>query len=177
MDRIVVIRSFAFGFSFSSRGALRFGQNRGMLGSSGFRIIIVKKDGCQGSAHMPFHIVGQHAQKNMRSHPASEAVMNGADLKIDALVASKGLLNMREIFVGGNHILGTECLRRNIGAHHVDPVKRCLLDDAFLIAPVGKTILFYVEMKVLADLVAIDRLPDPHSDISSGQETSQSQRL
>jgi hypothetical protein len=43
---------------------------------------------------MPFEIIGQHAEEDVRPHPVRQPVMDGPDLQIDGFDAAKGSLDI-----------------------------------------------------------------------------------
>jgi hypothetical protein len=42
---------------------------------------------------MPLKVVGEHTQKDVRTHTAFQAVMDGTHLEVNGLEATEGLLN------------------------------------------------------------------------------------
>ena len=42
-------------------------------------VVILEQQRRQLPAHVPWHVVGEHAEKDMRPHPAGEPVMDGTD--------------------------------------------------------------------------------------------------
>ena len=42
-----------------------------------------------GLGHVPFDVVGEHAQEDVGAHPVGEAVMDGADADVDGLRVRK----------------------------------------------------------------------------------------
>jgi hypothetical protein len=51
--------------------------------------VIVEQDGLERLAHVPFEIVGEHAQQHMGAHTASATMMDRPDLEIDGLEAAE----------------------------------------------------------------------------------------
>src|SRR5215475_11712938 len=62
-------------------------------------IVIIEQNGLEHLAHMPFHIIGKHAQEHMRAHAMGTAMMNRAHLYVDALETAEGALGVGELLV------------------------------------------------------------------------------
>ena len=88
-----------------------FGQSCGLLGDGGWGALrlrhhafsqgfgsvpvgIIEQHGRQTLPHMPFEIIGQHAEEDVRPHPVRQPVMDGPDLQIDGFDAAKGPLDI-----------------------------------------------------------------------------------
>jgi hypothetical protein len=63
---------------------------------------------CQRPAHVPLDVIGEHAEKDMRLHPAGEAIVDGADLEVDGLERAEGALDVGEALVGEDCRTGIE---------------------------------------------------------------------
>jgi hypothetical protein len=46
--------------------------------------VIVKQDRSKRGAHVPFEVVGEHAEQHVRPHPIGQAMMDRANLEIDS---------------------------------------------------------------------------------------------
>jgi hypothetical protein len=57
------------------------------------RAIVTKEHRGKSFAHVPFEIVGEHTQKDVRTHAAFQTVMDGTHLEVKGLEATEGLLN------------------------------------------------------------------------------------
>src|SRR5437763_11664717 len=60
-----VLGTFGMGFEESFGRTLRGSHDGIALGLSSSWIVIVKENRCQSTAHVPFDIVGQHAEENV----------------------------------------------------------------------------------------------------------------
>ena len=83
VDGKVVFRAFGLGLV-ESFGRTHRGSNDGIaLRLAGGGIVIVKENRRQSTAHVPFDIVGQHAEQDVSANPVGQIVVDGADLEID----------------------------------------------------------------------------------------------
>ena len=55
-----------------------------------FLVGVVKQHRRQALTHVPFQVIGEHAQKDMRTDPIGQPVVDRADVQIDGLDAAKG---------------------------------------------------------------------------------------
>jgi hypothetical protein len=62
--------------------------------------VIVEQDRFERLAHVPFEIVGEHAQKDVGAHAVVAAMVDGPHLDVEGLEAAKGALDVGESFVG-----------------------------------------------------------------------------
>src|SRR5437660_9255168 len=76
--------------------------------------------------HVPFQVIGQHAEKDMRTHPIGQPVMHRPDLEIDRLDAAEGTLHQGEGFVAAHGRRVVERLGGQAGAYDIDAVGRRL---------------------------------------------------
>ncbi len=74
------------------------------LGSSCFQIVLRKQHGSQCPAQMIFHIVGQHAQKDMCHDPVLGAMVNGTHLQRHGFHRAEGHLHRGKTFVIGDQL-------------------------------------------------------------------------
>ena len=58
--------------------------------------------GARRPAHVPFDVIGQHAQKHVRAHPIGQPVMHRTDLQIDRLDAAEGALHPGQGFIAAH---------------------------------------------------------------------------
>lgn len=68
---------------------------------------------------MPFNVIGEHAQEDMRPHTISAPVANGPDFEIDGLHRAEGPLHSGAILVCLNRMRGAEVLSRHAGADDI----------------------------------------------------------
>lgn len=57
---------------------------------------------------MPFHVVGQQVQKNMRGHAILTAVTNRPLQQVDAFQSAENALHLRQAFVAAHRIFGRQ---------------------------------------------------------------------
>jgi len=100
VDRQAVIGALCDCLAVCGGGAACLGDDGGAGGLGGGLVVIVEQDGREHLAHVPLDIVGEHAQKHVGAHAIGTAMMNGPDLDIDGLEASKGALDVGELFIG-----------------------------------------------------------------------------
>ncbi len=63
-------------------------------------LVVVEQHRRERPAHVPFEIIGQHAEENMGAHARADPVMDRADLDVDGLQAAEGALDTSEALVG-----------------------------------------------------------------------------
>ena len=68
-------------------------------------VVIVEENGSQQLAHVPLHVIGQHAKQDMSTHAIRQAVMDGAHMQIDGLETAKGSFYSRQALIGGDYLL------------------------------------------------------------------------
>ena len=68
-------------------------------------VMIVKQDGRQQLAHMPFHVIGKHAKKYVRTHAIRQTVMDGAHMQIDGLETAKGSFYSRQALISRDYLV------------------------------------------------------------------------
>src|SRR5215469_8235786 len=143
-------------------GRYRGLRRRDRIPSFPFRsaLLIFEQDRRPGSTQVPFHVVGQQAEKNMRRHPLRRAMVNRSHPQLDPFQAAKGALYLRKTFVASYGRLGRKVLLRFAGANHVNSIQlRLLLDGLFPALP-PQTALAYRVREVLAHLVVPQHLAD-----------------
>ena len=113
-----------------------------------------KSSGAKRAAHVPLDVVGEHAEEDVGADPAFEAVVDGAHLEIDGLVAAERPFDPAQALVGPDRLFRREFPGGHVGADDVDSVQRGLFGDAALIARVGEAVVGALGVEVLADLVA-----------------------
>ena len=72
------------------------------------RVVLVEQDGGEPLAHVPFDVVGEHAQQHVSAHALGEVVVDGPHLEIDGLDAVEGALDPAQSLVGAHRVLGSE---------------------------------------------------------------------
>ena len=99
-------------------------------------VLVVEQHGPELLAHVPFHVVGQHAQHDVGADSLGAALEDRADLQVYGLEAAEGPLHRTEAFVGAHATVGIEFGLRHAGAHHVQPIERRLSSNRRGVAPV-----------------------------------------
>jgi hypothetical protein len=82
----------------------------------------VEQKGRQRLTQVPFDMVGEHAQKNMRANTVGAPVPNRADFQIHSLHRTEGAFYSREVFVCLYRIRGAEFGCRHAGADDIDDI-------------------------------------------------------
>ena len=62
-------------------------------------IFVVKEKGRKRLSHVPFHVVGKHAKKDVRPHVIFGSMPYGTDEKLQALHGPEDPLDLRETLV------------------------------------------------------------------------------
>ncbi|EXI77322.1 MAG: hypothetical protein AW12_03119 [Candidatus Accumulibacter sp. BA-94] len=86
--------------------------------------LILEEHRFQTAAHMPFNVIGEHAQEDLRPHPLGAVVEDGSPLQIDHLDRTEGALDLRQAFVSGDRGIGRQLVGREAGANHIQPIER-----------------------------------------------------
>ena len=80
----------------------------GACGRSGFWVIVVEQQRLELGAHVPFDVVGEHAQEDMRAHPVAGVVVDGTHLEVHGLEAAEGTLDGTQALVGAHGLRGIQ---------------------------------------------------------------------
>src|SRR5271157_2222572 len=78
-------------------------------------------------AHMPFDVIGEHAQEDVGAHSVLVPVTDRTDIEIDGLHAAEGAFDAGQILVGLNGFFGIEMLGRYAGSDDIDAVEARLV--------------------------------------------------
>ena len=81
------------GLSSGGRRDLGLGHGREALGLGRVALVVVEQHRRERPAHVPFEMIGQHAEENMGAHARADPVMDRADLDVDGLQAAEGALD------------------------------------------------------------------------------------
>ena len=108
-------------------------HRRGALCVASHWVVLVEQHGCQAAAHVPFEIVGKHAEQHMRAHPWCGPMVYRAEFQIDGFHRTEGTLDNGEALVGSHGRSGIGLRGRQIGAHHVNAVECGLGGDGGLV--------------------------------------------
>ena len=69
------------------------------------RAVIVEQKGLPGRTHGPFDIIGQHAQQNMGADTMGPTMIDGPNLQVHGLEATKGALHRGPALVGPDGLI------------------------------------------------------------------------
>ena len=89
-------------FGDGGRGAFGLGNDAGALCFGGLLIGVVVEHGRQTLAHVPFQILGEHAQKHVGADAICQPVINRPDLQVDGLEAAEGALDQAQRLVAAH---------------------------------------------------------------------------
>src|SRR6201988_1595662 len=133
-------------------------------------LLIFEQNRRPGSTQMPFHVVGQQAEKKMRRHPLRGAMVNRSHPQLNPFQAAKSALDFRETLVASHSRLRREALLRLAGANHVDPIQlRFLWDGLFSTLPLETPLADRV-VEVLTHFVAPEHLAHLEGNLRRLQE-------
>ena len=67
--------------------------------------MIVEKNGSQQLAHVPFDVIGEHAEQDMSADTIRQAVMDGPHMQIDGLETAEGSFHSRQALASGDYLV------------------------------------------------------------------------
>ena len=102
VDGQTVVGAFGPGLARGGGRRLSLGDRRGSQSLARGAIVVVEHHGRERLAHVPFEIVGEHAQEDMGADAIAGIVEDRPDFEIDRLGAAEGPLDMGQAFVGGD---------------------------------------------------------------------------
>ena len=70
------------------------------------KLLVVEEEWGEGFAHMPFHVVCKHAQKDVCGDVFLCVVSDGADSDVESFEAAEGALDGGEAFVVAHGVCG-----------------------------------------------------------------------
>ena len=111
-------------------------------------------------AHVPFDVVGEHAQEDVRLHAVRGAVVDGPYEDVHPLEGAEGLLDIAERLVCSDHVRGGQPVRRLARADDVDAVKRLFPPYRVFVPGEGEVPVRDLDRKVIGHLVTGDAAPD-----------------
>src|SRR5882672_1292453 len=126
VDREAVLGSAGGLLGDGGGGALGFGDDAGALRLGGILVGVVVEHMRQALAHMPFQVVGEHADKHVGAHAIGQPVIDRPDLEIDGLDAAEGALHQAKGFVAAHRGGVVESGGGQAGTHDVEAVERRL---------------------------------------------------
>ena len=142
--------------------------NQRALGRSG--VMVVEEHGGEASTHVPFEVVGEHAQQDVGADPVGRIVMNGAHLEVDGFEATEGALDAAQAFVSGDGAWGIEITGGQAGAHDIEAVEGGLACDGVRVAGVTEGVVGEVEVEVFGHLVLAHAPAYPKRDVLAAGE-------
>jgi len=96
--------------------------------------VIVEQDGGERLAHVPFQMIGEHAQEHVGAHAWADPMEDRTNVEVDGLEAAEGALDAGQALIGAHRISGIESIGWHIGAQHVEAVERGFCGDRGVIA-------------------------------------------
>ena len=88
---------------------------------------------CHGVAGDGSQVGKERAEAMVSTHALGPTMMDGPDLEIDGLEATKGALDVCEIFVGSDGGGGIERFGLKVGAQDIDAIERGFGVDLFTV--------------------------------------------
>src|SRR5208283_391798 len=95
----------------------------------GLLVGVVVEHGGQALAHVPFEIIGEHAEEDVGTHAVFEPVVDRPDMEVDGLDRPDGVLDQTQGFVAFDGFAVVERGFGQAGAHGVEAVEGGLLGD------------------------------------------------
>ena len=141
MDRQAVVGATGCRLALGGLGALRRGDDGGACGGGGGAVVVVEQDGLERLAHVPFDVVGEHAEEARgRARGGAVRWIDRADLEIDGLEAAEGALDLAKAFVGADRSRAVERRpsARWCGSHRM-PSRRASASIVLVLAAIGET--------------------------------------
>lgn len=127
--------------------------------------VIIEEDRGQDPAHVPFDIVGQHAKEDMSLHAIRQAMVDWADLEIDALQAPKRPFHLTEALVGADGLVGIQDLFKHTGSDHIDAVESRLFSDGNEVSLASEALLLDGDHEMLGHLELADDFAYAQADL------------
>ncbi len=119
-------------------------------------VIVGHSEGTARPLAWAIDIIGQHAQQNMGSHTMGLTMVDGPDLQVHGLEASKGTFHIGQALVGPDGLIRIHDLFRQADPHDIDAVQGLFLGHARGLPTPGEPIVLDGDGEVLSHLV-----PDP----------------
>ena len=139
---------------------------------SGYAEAVLEQDGGERLSHVPFEVVGEHAQEDVGTDPVGAAVVDGADLEVERLHAAEGGLHRGEGLVGADGLFGGEQFGLGIGAEDVEAVEGPFPGDGVFVPAEDEGGVGDFGEEVLFDLEAADEGSDPLPDAGGAAQRS-----
>ena len=85
--------------------------------------MIVEEPRRQRFTHMPDHVIGEHARKDVGAHPSGEAVVNRADVEVHGFYGTEGPLDLGDALIGEDDGGCIKRFGRDAGSQHIKAVE------------------------------------------------------
>ena len=145
--------------------ALRLRHHAGTTCLGGLLVVIVEQHRRQALAHVPFEVIGQHAEKHMPAHPIGQPVMHRTDLQIDGLDAAKGALHQGQGLVAAHRLGIAQHVGGEVRADDIQAIGCRLGGDLGGLAGEAEGRVSDVEIEMLAHLVGVEHRADRERDL------------
>jgi hypothetical protein len=132
---------------------------------AGNGVVIVEQDRRQAASHVPFQIVGEHAEQHVRAHPRRGPVEYRAQFEVDRLHRAEGTLDAGQALVGPHGRGGIALSWRQVGAQHVDAIQCRLGGDRFVVARETEALVGDRDVEVLGDLAPAEHHAERTADL------------
>ena len=157
-----VIQSMGGGFAHGSSGALG-GCYRIAL-RLGFQIFIGKQQRTPGFAHVPFDIVGQHAEQDVGADSSLKPMVDGPDMQVDGFHRAECSFDFGKRLVAAHRLGAVHLFFGHAGADDVDAIERRFGGDLFSKSMEGEADVLDSEGEELGHLVLVNHRTHTDSD-------------
>ena len=128
------------------------------------RLGLVEQHRGEALPHVPFQIIGQHAEQDVRAHPGCGPMEHRTQFEIDSFQRAEGVLDAAETFVSAHCGGSVGVCGRQIGADHIDAVERGLGGDADRVLGEAERLVGDADLEMLGHVAPsqhrADRLAD-----------------
>jgi hypothetical protein len=107
---------------------------------------------------MPFEVIGQHAEEDVRAHPIGQPVMDRTDLQINSLDAAERPLHQGQGFVTAHRRRVAEDLGRQVCPHDIQTIGCSLGGDLRGLAREAEGGVGDVEIEMPSHLMLVEDL-------------------
>ena len=136
------------------------------------RVVVIEQERGEGFSHVPFHVVGEHAEKDVSSNSLSGVVINGPYFQIYGFEATKSAFNNCQTFVGLDSFVCGDGLFGEASSDDIDAVEGRFTLDVFVVSLELEAVIGNGVAKVLAHLAPSEHSPQPYADgIFASQRT------
>src|SRR5262245_147151 len=167
VNRLSIVRALFAGLALGRWRGLCLGYRRRAGSFGGGPVVIVKQDGRQCLAHMPFEMIGEHAQEHVGAHARAGPVVDRTNFEVYGLDAAKGPFDTGQALVGAHRSGGIDSFGWHTGTQHVEAIERPLFGDRCVISLEGQRVVGDGKVEVLGNLSAADDLANGKTDLVS----------